>query len=101
MGEQRFMATARDRYTVTPSLADIKAATLANHVILRQQLPDLQKGHAGKFALMRDGAVVDFFDTGEQARSHGSKSYADRLYSVHRIAAPGEEPVVIRSPTSH
>lgn len=95
------MATARDRYSVTPSLADIKAATLANHAVFRRQLPKLQDDHAGQFALMRNGVVVGYFDTSEQARVHGASSYADRLYSVHRVVPPGEVPASIRSPTSH
>lgn len=95
------MATARDRYSVTPSLADIKAATLANHATFRRKLPDLQQKHAGQFALMRDGAILDFFKTDAEALRHGRESYHDRLYSVHRVMPPGETPITIRSPVSH
>jgi hypothetical protein len=95
------MATARDRYSVTPSLTDIKAATLANHAVFRRRLAELQREHAGQFVLMRDGNVVDFFETDAEALRCGRESYDDRLYSIHRVMAPGEPPITIRSPVSH
>jgi hypothetical protein len=95
------MATARDRYQVTPSLTDIRAETIANHAVFRRILPDLQREHAGQFALMRAGAVKGFFETDTEALRQGRASYADRLYSIHRVRAPGEPMITIRSPVSH
>ncbi len=38
-----------------------------NYDAFMVELPSLLKSHAGKFALMRDGAVVEFFDTARDA----------------------------------
>ena len=49
-------------------------------------LPGLLGAHAGKFALMRDEAVVDFFDTARDAFVAGQKLFApDRLFSVQEV----------------
>lgn len=50
------------------------------------QLPALLKSHPGKFALMRDGAIVEFFDTARDAYVAGSTLFkADGLFSVQEI----------------
>ena len=45
---------------------------------LRQLLPD----HAGKFALIRDCQIIDFFDTAQDANTAGARLYSDGLFSI-------------------
>ena len=49
-------------------------------------LPTLARTHPGKFALMRDGNVVDSFDTARDAYVAGSRLYqADMLFSIQEV----------------
>ena len=57
-----------------------------NYEALKVQLPELMKTHAGKFALMRDGKVVEFFDTARDAMLHGTRTFADGLFSVQEVS---------------
>lgn len=56
-----------------------------NYRAFSARLPELLATHAGKFALMRDGAVIEFFDTARDAYVAGQKLYPDRLFSVQEI----------------
>ena len=52
-------------------------------------LPTLPAEAMGKFALMRDTKVIDFFDSAGDARKAGRLAYADGLFSIqHVIKAP-------------
>jgi hypothetical protein len=56
-----------------------------NYKTFRQKLPDLLKTHAGKFALMRDGTVVEFFDTARDAYAAGQQLFKDNLFSIQEV----------------
>ncbi len=56
-----------------------------NFEAFRRQLPDLLKTHAGKFALLREGGIVEYFDTARDAMIYGSKEYADGLFSIQEV----------------
>ena len=50
------------------------------------QLPDLIKTHPGRFALMREGAIIEFFDTPRDAYAAGSKMYTDeKRFSIQQV----------------
>ena len=50
-----------------------------------KKLPELIRTHGGKFALLRDGEVVEFFDTARDAMIFGQKTYSDGLFSVQEV----------------
>ena len=47
-------------------------------------LPDLMSGRAGKFALMHDGAIIDFFDSMADAARFGAAKFGDE-FSVQEV----------------
>ena len=48
-------------------------------------LGDLLSKHAGEFALMRAGEVVEFFASETEAVSCGRQRYSDGMFSVQEI----------------
>jgi len=58
----------------------------ANYAAFQKELPSLLKSHAGKFALMRDGKIVEFFDTARDAYVTGLRIFPeDRLFSLQEV----------------
>ena len=51
----------------------------------KERLPGLLAEHAGKFALMRHGDIVQFFDTARDAMIFGTTEYEDGLFSVQEV----------------
>lgn len=57
-----------------------------NYIAFQQKLPELVKSHLGKFALMRDGEIVAFFDTATDAYTAGTKLFKeDQPFSVQEV----------------
>lgn len=57
-----------------------------NYQAFQSELPSLLASQRGKFALMRDGKIVEFFDTARDAYLAGLKIFAsDRLFSVQEV----------------
>jgi hypothetical protein len=56
-----------------------------NYEAFRQKLPELLVTHAGKFALMRDAEIVEFFDTVRDAFVTGQKLFSDQRFSVQEV----------------
>jgi hypothetical protein len=54
-----------------------------NYQSFRTHLPQLLATHRGKFALMRQSVIVEFFDTARDAYLAGRKLFAtDQLFSI-------------------
>lgn len=57
-----------------------------NYKAFVDSLPTLLKTHAGKFALMRDGKIVEFFDTARDAYVAGTTIFKDdNLFSIQEV----------------
>lgn len=57
-----------------------------NYQAFAQRLPSLLASHQGKFALMRDGEIIEFFDTARDAYVAGQKLFKDdQLFSVQEV----------------
>lgn len=56
-----------------------------NYEAFMQQLPKLLATHRGKFALMRDAKIVEFFDTSADAYRAGQKLYPDQRFSIQQV----------------
>jgi hypothetical protein len=58
-----------------------------NFEAFQKKLPDLLAAHAGKFALMHDGEIVDFFDTVTDAVKFGHAQFGDANFSVQEVTS--------------
>ena len=56
-----------------------------NYQAFERVLPELIRTQAGKFALMRDGSIIAFFDTARDALIAGDKLYQDGLFSIQEV----------------
>jgi hypothetical protein len=63
----------------------LQAEVDRNFQAFRALFPELIKSHAGKFALMRDAAVVEFFDSVRDALVYARRTFPDGRYSVQEI----------------
>ena len=50
-----------------------------------RKLPQLLRSHRGKFALMRDRAIIDFFDSPGDAYKVGLKNYGVGDFSIQEV----------------
>lgn len=58
-----------------------------NYAAFRKLLPELLLTHAGKFAVMHDGAVVEFFDSLSDAARFGHLKYGGIDFSVQQVTS--------------
>lgn len=58
-----------------------------NYEAFRKVLPDLLKSYPGKFALMHDGEVVDFFSSLGDAVKFGKERFGDNNFSVQEVTS--------------
>jgi len=54
-------------------------------------LPRLVTDHAGKWALMRHGAVVGFHDSAIDAQIAGNIAFDDQIFSIQPVKEEAEE----------
>lgn len=57
----------------------------ANYTAFRKVLPEIMQRQAGRFALMRNEQIVDFFDTASDAVTAGGHLYEDGEFSVQEV----------------
>ena len=57
----------------------------ANFEVFEEKFDDLYREHPGKFALMKNREVVDFFDTDADAFRAAKLLFNDGLFSVQKI----------------
>ena len=60
-----------------------------NFAAFQRELPDLLVSHPGKFALMHNGAVVDFFASMGDAARQGRTLFGE-TFSVQEVASKNE-----------
>jgi hypothetical protein len=58
-----------------------------NFEAFKKLLPKLLRTHAGKFALMHDGDVVDLFETLGEAASLGFSKFGEGQFSVQEVTS--------------
>lgn len=56
-----------------------------NFRAFRERLPEIINTHAGKFALLREGEIVEYFDTARDAAIYAQKAYPDDLFSIQQV----------------
>ena len=65
--------------------ADRTDAVRSNYAAFVRRLPEILALHQGKFALMRDGEIIEFFDTSADAFRAGEKLYPDQRFSIQQV----------------
>jgi hypothetical protein len=63
---------------------NIQAEVDNNFEAFQKELPNLS-AQRGKYALMRHGEIVNFYDTMNDAVSTGNTVYQDKLFSVQLV----------------
>lgn len=71
--------------TMPASREDLERQIDRNYTAFEKLLPDIIQEQRGKFALMQDGQIVEFFDTLRDAQAAGACIFSDGLYSVQRV----------------
>jgi hypothetical protein len=67
-------------------LDSIRKQVETNYKAFQEKLPSLLTTFRGKFALMRDGQIIEFFDTARDAYIAGQKIFKeDQLFSVQEV----------------
>jgi len=65
--------------------AQKRSALEENYRAFVRLLPELLPDHAGEYALMRDGRVVQYFTSPRGALLAGRERFADDLFSVQEM----------------
>lgn len=58
-----------------------------NFAAFQKLLPELLRTHAGKFAVMHNGVVIEFFDSLGDAARFGHLKYGDIDFSVQQVTS--------------
>ena len=58
-----------------------------NYEAFQKMLPELleSESYRGKFALMRKGEIIEYFDSMRDAAMYGQKEFDDGLFSVQEV----------------
>jgi hypothetical protein len=56
-----------------------------NYAAFVAKLPELLKTHLGKFALMHDSAIIEFYDTARDAYVAGSAQFKSGDFSIQEV----------------
>ncbi len=57
----------------------------ANYEAFKKILPTILMSHAGKVALLKGGAVVQYFDAPKDAITTGRKKFGGETFSVQKV----------------
>ena len=63
----------------------VKQEVSRNFDEFQKLLPEILESKRGKIALMRDGEIVEFFNTRLQARAAGDARYSDGIWSMQEV----------------
>ncbi len=56
-----------------------------NYEAFRKRLPELLGTHRGKFALLHDAQIVEFFDTARDANAAGRQIFKGEPFSIQEV----------------
>jgi hypothetical protein len=57
-----------------------------NYAEFTKLLPTIDHSRANKFALMKDGKIIDFFSTAEDARTAATHFIRDGIFSIQKVS---------------
>jgi len=58
----------------------------ANYKAFLEVLSEIHESHQGQFALLRDGKIVEFFSTFEDAFKAGKQLFPDGIISIQEVS---------------
>lgn len=64
----------------------LQQAVDQNYEAFKKLLPDLMRTESGRYALMRNGETIEFFDSPRDAMIYAQKSYPDGLFSIQQVS---------------
>jgi hypothetical protein len=64
---------------------DFREEVEKNYTMFKSMLPQIIGLHRNKFALMKDGKIVGFYSTLEDAYVTANKFYANEPFSVQKV----------------
>lgn len=67
------------------TLEERKAEIHRNYRAFKEMLPSLMAEHSGKFVLLRDKKIIDYFDSSLDAIEYADKEYTDGMYSIQEV----------------
>lgn len=56
-----------------------------NYAAFEKKLPSIIIHHRGEFALMKDGEIVDYFDTARDTYSAGIRLFGEDNFSIQEV----------------
>ncbi len=69
-----------------PTLIEVQEEVKANYEAFQKELPSIAKRHPGKFALMQNKQIIEYFDTARDAYAAGKKIFEEnRLFSIQEV----------------
>jgi hypothetical protein len=48
-------------------------------------LPEISREHPGKWALLKDASIIDFYDSAMDAQIAGNNRFDDQLFSIQPV----------------
>lgn len=57
-----------------------------NYTAFMDMLPDLLKEHAGRWVVLRQGELIDFYDSMGEALKAGETRFADKDFSIQQVS---------------
>lgn len=61
-----------------------------NYLAFKAALPRILSSHSGKFALLHEEEIVDYFDSSLAATIHGAREFGPNRFSVQEVTAEPE-----------
>jgi hypothetical protein len=68
------------------SVAERQAEVQRNYDAFTLAVDQLMQTHPGRFALMRGGEIVEFYQSWEDAFRTGNRFYPDGLFSIQEVS---------------
>jgi hypothetical protein len=84
-GGPRLGADHRVRWSPVARRNTKEEAIALNYEAFEAMLPLLLQEHEGQYVLLRDGAVVSFYDKASDAQLAGKREFADVRFSVQKV----------------
>jgi hypothetical protein len=56
-----------------------------NYEEFQKLLPAVIRDHVGKYALMKEGKIINYFSTAEDARNAGEAAIPDGIFSIQFV----------------
>jgi hypothetical protein len=58
-----------------------------NYAAFQSRLPELLQSHAGQYAVLRHGEIIEFFDTLSDAARFCGREYSDGIFSIQEVTS--------------